>query len=92
MSASIHGAYELKFKSAMWPARGAILASLVIALGLGLGGCGRKGGLDPPPVAASPVNPAMAQPPAAPEGTGVAPAPAPASPPPRATWLDWLIN
>jgi predicted small lipoprotein YifL len=76
----------------MWPARGVALASIVIALGLGLGGCGRKGGLDPPPVAAVPVEPAMAQPPAAPDGTAVAPAPAPAPPPPRGTWLDWLIN
>jgi hypothetical protein len=82
----------LRHKPAIWPARGAVLASVVIALGLGLSGCGRKGGLDPPPVAAMPAEPALAQPPPAPDGTAVAPAPAPAPPPPRATWLDWLIN
>jgi hypothetical protein len=76
----------------MRPARVAVLAALAIGVGLGVGGCGRKGGLDPPPVAAVPVDPAVAQPPAPPDGSTVAPAPAPAPPPPRGTWLDWLIN
>jgi len=61
-------------------------------LGIGLGGCGRKSGLDPPPVTAVPVDDrAAVMQPAAPDGTR-GPAPAAAPPPSRATWLDWLIN
>ena len=40
--------------SHIWAARGAVIGAALIALaaGTGLAGCGRKGGLDPPPVAA----------------------------------------
>jgi len=73
----------------------AAIGALVAALGLA--GCGRKGGLDPPP-GASIVDPAVA---AAP-GPGLGPGPAPevmpdgrplAPPPPRrGTPIDFLID
>jgi predicted small lipoprotein YifL len=45
---------ELSSLSHIWAARGAVIGAALIALvaGMGLAGCGRKGGLDPPPVAA----------------------------------------
>jgi predicted small lipoprotein YifL len=58
---------------------------------LGLAGCGRKGGLDPPPAAVADQGTA-AQP--AP-GTAVGPdgrTVAPAQGPQRRTILDWLLN
>ena len=61
---------ELSSPSHLWAARGAVIGAALIALaaGTGLAGCGRKGGLDPPPVAA-PVDDrgAAARPAAAPE-------------------------
>jgi predicted small lipoprotein YifL len=53
---------------------------------LTLAGCGRKGGLDPPPVtSAVPVQPG-------PEGAPAAQPPPPVQPTRKSTWLDWLIN
>jgi predicted small lipoprotein YifL len=76
-----------------WPkstfARFAVLGALVVALGLA--GCGRKGGLDAPPMAAAGDLEASGQP--APGSTpGVAGRPV--SPPAekRKTFLDWLID
>jgi len=71
--------------------RTAAIGALVAALGLA--GCGRKGGLDPPP-GASIVDPADVPPPNAgavaigPDGKPVAPAQAPR----RWTPIDWLLN
>jgi predicted small lipoprotein YifL len=66
---------------------GAAIAALVLT------GCGRKGGLDPPP-ANSYVDPAVA-PVAAPEQIGPdgrPVAPQPQQPPKRWTPIDWLID
>jgi predicted small lipoprotein YifL len=69
-----------------------IAAIGALVAGLGLAGCGRKGGLDPPP-GASIVDPAdvpqpNAGPVVGPDGKAVAPAQAPR----RWTPLDWLLN
>lgn len=72
-------------------ARGVLAAALVAALGLA--GCGRKGGLDAPPMAAAGDlqaggQPAPAQAPVlGPDGK---PVPPPAEK--RKTFLDWLID
>jgi hypothetical protein len=70
-------------------ARIAVVGALVAALGLA--GCGRKTGLDPPPSAAVPQQTAGAQPGAEP---GVNPEVKPVAPPGRRKdfFLDWLIN
>jgi predicted small lipoprotein YifL len=70
-------------------ARIAVIGALVAALGLA--GCGRKGGLDPPP-GASVVDQG-----APPPGTvaEVGPDGRPLAPPPpnkRSTPIDWLLN
>jgi predicted small lipoprotein YifL len=69
--------------------RFAVLGVLVAALGLA--GCGRKGGLDAPPMAAAGDLQASGQP--APGSTPGA-AGKPVSPPAekRKTFLDWLID
>jgi predicted small lipoprotein YifL len=69
-------------------ARIAVIGALVAALGLA--GCGRKGGLDPPP-GASAVDPnAVAQPGVEPE---IGPDGKPVPPrPQRRTPIDWLID
>jgi predicted small lipoprotein YifL len=68
----------------------AAIGALVAALGLA--GCGRKAGLDPPPEAsvvdAAGVPPPSAGPAIGPDGKAVAPAQAPR----RWTPLDWLLN
>jgi hypothetical protein len=70
---------------------GALVTTLVAALALA--GCGRKAGLDPPPLAAAGDAQAGGQPGAAPalgpDGKPVAAAPAPDR---RKTILDWLID
>ena len=70
-------------------ARIAALGALVAALGLA--GCGRKGGLDPPPGATaaytSPSRPDL-EPAIGPDGKVIAPAPGPK----RSTPIDWLLN
>jgi predicted small lipoprotein YifL len=79
-------------------ARIAVIGALVAALGVA--GCGRKGGLDPPPDASIPEPSAGVQP-----GPGPAPGPvagsavgpdgkalAPAQGPQRSTPIDWLLN
>jgi predicted small lipoprotein YifL len=69
--------------------RTAAVAALVAAVGLC--GCGRKAGLDPPPAAAIGGEPGALQPaPAAigPDGRAVAPARAPQ----QHTPLDWLLD
>jgi predicted small lipoprotein YifL len=65
------------------------LAALAAVLAVALTGCGRKGGLDPPPMAAT-DQPQAGQPGQAP----VQPANQSSEPsaPKRSTWLDWLIN
>jgi hypothetical protein len=68
-------------------ARIAVIGALVAALGLA--GCGRKSGLDPPPGAAvvdqgaPPPGPAEV----GPDGRPLAP-----PPPKRSTPIDWLLN
>ena len=67
----------------------AVIGALVAALGLA--GCGRKGGLDPPPgataAAADPSVAPGAAPPASPDAL-----PPPTQPLPRRTPIDWLID
>jgi predicted small lipoprotein YifL len=65
----------------------AVIGALVAALGLA--GCGRKGGLDPPPgaTAAEQSAPPGAAPPASPDAL-----PPPTQPLPRRTPIDWLID
>jgi predicted small lipoprotein YifL len=65
-------------------ARIAVIGALVAALGLA--GCGRKGGLDPPPVAGVAVDP-NAPPAVGPDGRPVAP-----QGQKRPIFLDWLID
>jgi hypothetical protein len=64
---------------------GALLVALVAALALA--GCGRKAGLDPPPMAAAGDVQGSGQPGAAPDGKPAAPLPDK-----RKTFLDWLID
>ena len=70
-------------------ARGALAAALVAALALA--GCGRKAGLDAPPMAAAGDYQANGQPGAAP---ALGPDGKPVAPPAerRKTILDWLID
>ena len=67
----------------------AVIGALVAALGLA--GCGRKGGLDPPPgaaaAAADQAAPPGAGPPASPDAL-----PPSTQPLPRRTPIDWLID
>jgi hypothetical protein len=70
-----------------------------LALALGLGACGRKGDLDPPPGGFSDprATDARPAPPPGPDGqvaASGAPNPAPPAPPPakKTTPLDWLLN
>jgi predicted small lipoprotein YifL len=85
----------LTSSSNIWTARSAVIGAVLVMLitGMGLAGCGRKGGLDPPPVAAPvdergvPIQPGVV-PEGAPNGQALAPAP----PRRQGTWLDWLIN
>jgi Prokaryotic lipoprotein-attachment site len=64
-----------------------------VALALGLGGCGRKGALDPPPGGLAEPTVIGAQPPSAtgPNGQVAAAPPAP-QPSKKTTPLDWLLN
>jgi predicted small lipoprotein YifL len=72
--------------------------ALALAATLALAACGRKGGLDAPPMAtAGDVQSPGAQPSsqaAAPQAQGASPSAATATQPPdkRKTFLDWLIN
>jgi len=92
------GVPELSSPSDLNLARIAVIGALVAALGLA--GCGRKGGLDPPPDASIPEPSAGAQ-----LGPGSGPGPvagpsigpdgkalAPAQGPKRTTPIDWLLN
>jgi predicted small lipoprotein YifL len=76
-----------RFSRAGFAARGALVAALVAALGLA--GCGRKGGLEAPPMAAAgDLQAGQAPAPAlGPDGKPVAP---PAEK--RKNPLDWLID
>jgi predicted small lipoprotein YifL len=75
-------------------ARCAVAAAL--ALSLGLGACGRKGDLDPPPgrFADPRATDGQLAPPPGPDGQVAAGpiAPAPAQPAKKTTPLDWLLN
>jgi predicted small lipoprotein YifL len=63
----------------------ALAAVGVLASALLLGGCGRKGPLDPPPAAAVPTTvDGQPAPPANPDGT--------TPPPKRRFFLDWLLD
>jgi predicted small lipoprotein YifL len=72
----------------------ASLGGLVVALvaALGLAGCGRKAGLDAPPMAAAGDAQANPQPGAAPAPLGPDGKPLPPSVVGRKTPLDWLLN
>ena len=66
----------------------AVIGALVAALGLA--GCGRKGGLDPPPGATAAADQSVAPgaaPPASPDAL-----PPSTQPLPRRTPIDWLID
>jgi predicted small lipoprotein YifL len=67
----------------------AVIGALVAALGLA--GCGRKGGLDPPPGATAAADQAAPPPGAAPPASPDA-LPPPVQPLPRRTPIDWLID
>ncbi len=86
----IGGVSELGSLSDQRLARIAVIGALVAALGLA--GCGRKGGLDPPPEASAAPATGVAQPGSGPEvgPDGQQPPHPPA--PPRRTWIDWLID
>jgi predicted small lipoprotein YifL len=73
-------------------ARFALLGALVAALGLA--GCGRKSGLDAPPMAAAGDLQTSPQPGTAAVPAGASPAGKPVAPVPdkRKTIFDWLIN
>ena len=66
------------------------VGALVAALGLA--GCGRKGGLDPPPGASANGEAAVAQPGAASEPGPDGQPMAPGQPPRRRTPIDFLID
>jgi predicted small lipoprotein YifL len=68
-------------------AAGGLVGTLIVALGIS--GCGRKGGLEPPPAAVA-VDPAVAGP--APENAPEGNAAVPANQPQRRTPIDWLID
>jgi len=63
----------------------------VLAAALALGGCGRKGPLDPPPGARL-TEPAPAGPPAAPYEVGPDGQPLAPVGPKKRIFLDWLID
>jgi predicted small lipoprotein YifL len=73
-----------------------IAVGAVLVAALGLAGCGRKGGLDPPPgVSAVAVDPQQVrEPEIGPDGRPVTPPPPVPAPPPQKRWtpIDWLIN
>jgi len=72
-------------------ARFAVIGALLAALGVA--GCGRKGGLAPPPGASVAEPVPAAQPAPAPElGPDGRPLMTPPPPPQRRTWIDWLID
>jgi predicted small lipoprotein YifL len=78
---------ELNYLSDLPLCRIAAIGALIAALGLA--GCGRKGGLDPPPGAAV-SGPAID---AGPSGAGPDDkAPTPAQPPRQRTPIDWLLD
>jgi predicted small lipoprotein YifL len=79
------GVPELSFDLARIATIGALVAAL------GLAGCGRKGGLDPPPGASAIDQTAAAQPGAPPE-LGPDGQPLPPPPPRRRTFIDFLID
>jgi predicted small lipoprotein YifL len=85
----IKGGPELSSSSGLRFARIAAIGTLVAALGLA--GCGRKAGLDPPPGATaadtSPSRPDL-EPAIGPDGKVIA---APQGPK-RSTFIDWLLN
>ena len=87
---SIQGVSGLSSLFRPWLARIAVIGALVAALGLA--GCGRKGGLEPPPGASAVDQGAAGQPgPEAavgPDGKALAPG----QRPPRRTPIDWLID
>jgi len=79
----------LSFSSDLRLARIAAIGALVAALGLA--GCGRKGGLDPPPgatAADTSVSRPDLEPAIGPDGKVIA---APQGPK-RSTFIDWLLN
>jgi predicted small lipoprotein YifL len=80
---------SLRSTFAQFAPRTALVVALVAALGLA--GCGRKGGLDAPPMAAAGDLQASGQPAAAP---ALGPDGKPVASPPdkRKTVLDWLID
>ena len=63
-----------------------------VALALGLGGCGRKGALDPPPGGLAEPTVIGAQPPAPGPDGQVAAAPTAPQPAKKTTPFDWLLN
>jgi predicted small lipoprotein YifL len=88
------GVPELSSSSDLKIARIALIGVLVAALGLA--GCGRKGGLDPPPGASVAEQSAGAQPgPGSGVGQAIGPdgkALAPSQGPQRRTPIDWLVD
>jgi predicted small lipoprotein YifL len=83
------GASDLSSSSRPGLVRIAAVGALVAALGLA--GCGRKGGLDPPPGASVPDQNAVAGGPApgiGPDGKAMSPAKGPQ----RRTPIDWLVD
>jgi predicted small lipoprotein YifL len=88
---------ELSPSSCQTLTRIAVIGALVASLGLA--GCGRKGGLDPPPGASASIaepTVAGAQPGPLPGGQEIVGpdgrAAAPAQGPQRSTPIDWLLN
>ena len=80
----MHASFRTRLARAI--ALGTLAATLSCALTLA--GCGRKGGLDAPPVtSAVPVQPGPE-----PEGSPAAQPPPPVQPIRKSTWLDWLVN
>jgi predicted small lipoprotein YifL len=79
----------LPFTSNLRPARMAVIGALVAMLGLT--GCGRKGGLDPPPAGAT-----IAQEPTVVDGPppdiGADGRPVAPPGPKRSTPIDWLLD
>src|SRR3954454_15448712 len=96
MLAPIQECPELRSFSHIWAARRAVIGAALIALVAvsGLAGCGRKGGLDPPPVAAPVDDRGAAMQPvgAAPEHVSTGQALVPSSPRPQGTpqGLGWI--
>jgi predicted small lipoprotein YifL len=88
MVSSIEECPNLTSLSALRLARLASIGALIVALGLA--GCGRKGGLDPPPgaTAADTVSRPDLEPAIGPDGRIIAPSQGPK----RSTPIDWLLN